>query len=201
MNNQQTLNRKKINMLVGTAVLAAIVIVLQTLASNIRVGPFTITLSLIPIIIGAVLYGPASGAILGGVFGLVVVIAVLLGADTGGALMMQINPFATVAICLLKSTIAGFLAGLVANKLANRGRLKLGVTLASILAPVCNTGLFILGTSVFFHDLLKKWAGGQSVVLYIFAGMVGFNFLVELLVGLILVPVILQIIKAVKRRR
>ncbi len=190
---------KKINTIVGTAVLAALIIVLQTIASNIQIGPFTITLSIVPIILGAVLYGPKSSTVLGGVFGLVVVFAVVTGADKGGALMLQENPVATIVLCMLKSTVAGFIAGIVANKLANKGKLNLGVMLASILAPVCNTGIFIIGTCTFFLDLLKSWSGGQGLVVYIFAGLVGVNFLIELIVGIILVPVILQIIKAVKK--
>ena len=51
--------------LVSTALLAAVIVVLQTVASGIRIGPFTPTLSLIPIIIGALLYGPLAGAFLG----------------------------------------------------------------------------------------------------------------------------------------
>ena len=191
-------HNKKIYTIVGTAVLAAIVIVLQTVASNIHVGPFTITLSIVPIILGAVLYGPKSSTILGAVFGLVVVFAVVTGADAGGAIMLQENPIATIVLCMLKSTVAGLVAGIVANKFAKMGKLNLGVILASILAPVCNTGIFIIGTCTFFLDLLKSWAGGQGLIIYIFAGLVGTNFLVELIVGIVLVPVILQIIKAVK---
>ena len=41
-------NKQNVKRLVGTAILAAIVIVLQTLVS-IPLGPFTITLTLIPI--------------------------------------------------------------------------------------------------------------------------------------------------------
>ncbi|MBR0386076.1 MAG: ECF transporter S component [Erysipelotrichaceae bacterium] len=53
---------------VGTALLGAIIVVLQTFASGIKIASFTPTLSLIPIIIGALVYGPVSGAVLGCVF-------------------------------------------------------------------------------------------------------------------------------------
>ena len=61
---------KKFNVqtLVGMGILTAIVIVLQGLASAIRFGPFSITLVLAPIIIGAALYGWKAGAWLGFVF-------------------------------------------------------------------------------------------------------------------------------------
>lgn len=198
--NYESTTKKKISAIVGTGVLAAIIIVLQTLAGSISVGPFTITLSIVPIIIGAVLYGPKSGTILGAVFGLIVVAAVISGTDVGGAMMFQQNPIVTVILCILKSTLAGFAAGMVASKFAKKSKLNFGVMLASILAPICNTGIFILGASIFFLDLLKSWAGSQDVIIYIFAGLVGVNFLIELAVGIILVPVVVHIIRAIRRR-
>ena len=58
--------------IVGTAVLVALIIVLQTIGSGIHFGPFTPTLSLVPIIIGAVLFGPVTGLGLGFVFSAIV---------------------------------------------------------------------------------------------------------------------------------
>ena len=60
--------------MVGIAVLAALVVVLQLLSSVIKIGTVSITLTLIPIVVGAAFYGPGAGAILGTVFGLVVYI-------------------------------------------------------------------------------------------------------------------------------
>ena len=45
----------------GMAILTAIVIVLQLLGSFIRFGPFSISLVLVPIVIGAALYGAWAG--------------------------------------------------------------------------------------------------------------------------------------------
>ena len=191
----------KVQKMVGTAVLAAIVVVLQTVASGIHVGPFTITLSLVPIIIGAIMFGELSGAILGAVFGIVVATAVVLGADQGGAIMFSQNPFATILICLLKSTVAGFVAGLISHKIASKN-LMLGVILAAIAAPVCNTGIFVLGLSTIFNDLLHTWAAGSgfgNAFVYIIVGLVGINFLIELLVDLILAPIIVSIVKTIRR--
>ena len=73
--------------MVGIAVLAALVVVLQLLSSVIKIGTVSITLTLIPIVVGAAFYGPGAGAILGTVFGLVVTINSATGADTGGNLV------------------------------------------------------------------------------------------------------------------
>ena len=61
----------KTQRLTGLALMTGIIIVLQIVASFIKFGPFTITLALAPIIIGAALYGAGAGAYLGGVFGVV----------------------------------------------------------------------------------------------------------------------------------
>ncbi len=187
--------------LAGTALLAALILVLQTVASGIRIGPFTITLSLIPMILGAILYGPGIGALLGLVFGLVVVAAVVGGADAGGALMLAENPWATVIICLLKSTLAGWVSGLIARRDRENNHLRRGVIKAAIAAPVCNTGTFVIGCLLFFRTLLESWAqaaGFSSLGVYVFTGLVGLNFLVELILDLILVPVILRVLQAVR---
>ena len=61
------MNRKPMNVhtLTGVAIFTAIVIVLQLLGSFVRFGPFSISLVLIPIVVGAALYGPGAGAWLG----------------------------------------------------------------------------------------------------------------------------------------
>ena len=73
---------EKTRRLTGLALLTAIVAVLQVVASFIKFGPFTITLALAPILIGAALYGPKAGAYLGGVFGLVVLMEAPCGTPT-----------------------------------------------------------------------------------------------------------------------
>ena len=64
-------NTKKI---AGVGLLSAIVVVLQLLGSFIHFGPFSISLVLIPIVVGASLYGALSGAWLGLVFGITVLL-------------------------------------------------------------------------------------------------------------------------------
>lgn len=191
--------RTKTQQMVGTAVLIALVVVLQVVASSIP-WPFSFkpTFALIPVIIGAILYGPATGALLGFVFGAVVTASVVSGADVGGAMMLAQNPVATVAICLGKSTIAGFVSGIVAHKLSSKNMTS-SVILAALLTPVCNTGVFVLGVSLFFLDLIQSWAGDQAVGSFIVFGLVGVNFLFEVLFDIILAPIIIRIIQAIKK--
>ena len=188
---------------VGTAVLVALIIVLQTIGSGIHFGPFTPTLSLVPIIIGAVLFGPVTGLGLGFVFSAIVLFSVISGADPGGAMMLTENPVATVLIVVIKGSLAGYAAGVVSSGLAKKN-LAIGVVLAAVVAPLTNTGLFCVGVLLFFKDLITSWgtgAGYDSIYAYILGGLIGINFLVELVIDLILVPVIVRVIIAVRKSK
>ncbi len=196
-------NRQFIQRLVGTAILAAVVIILQLVASGIKIGPFTITLSLVPIILGAILFGPVSGAVLGAVFGAIVCVSVVTGADPGGFLMFQQNPVLTLFLCLLKSTAAGAVAGWIWMILKKHNKPVLAVILSAVACPICNTGILCIGMLAFYNSLVTGWAiaeGFANAFAYVILGMVGLNFLVELAVNLILTPVILRVISAVKKR-
>jgi len=190
-----TSKTSKVQRLVGTAVLAAIIIVLQVFASGIRIGPFTPTLSLIPIIIGAIIYGPAAGALLGGVFGFIVVIAVISGSEPFSLLMFNQNPVVTVLTCLIKGAAAGFFAGLIYKALKKKKYLD--VISAAVIAPVTNTGIFCIAMLTVFKNLWIDGAEGQSPVAFLLATFVGVNFLFELLFDIVLIPVIMRIISAI----
>ena len=191
-------NKKMIQQLVGTAVLAALIVILQLVASGIKIGPFTITLSLVPIILGACLFGPAAGAFLGAVFGGMVCISVVTGADPGGYLMFLELPVLTLVLCMLKSTVAGLVAGLLSRFIKNR---DLSAILAAVACPICNTGILCIGILAFYNELVTGWAigaGFSNAIGYVILGMVGINFLVELAINLVLAPVILRILSIVK---
>ena len=192
-------SRKELNMkeristrtLVGTALLTAIVVVLQFLGAFIRFGPFSISLVLVPIVVGAALYGAGAGAWLGFVFGLVV----LLSGDA--AAFLVVNPLGTIVTVLVKGTMAGLCAGLVFKALEKRSS-TVAVIVAALTAPVVNTGLFLLGCLCFFMPTITEWgkaAGFENVGSYMIIGFVGLNFLVELLVNMVLSPVIVRLIK------
>lgn len=191
-------NKSMIQRLVGTAALAALIVILQLVASGIKIGPFTITLSLVPIILGACLFGPVSGAVLGAVFGGMVSIAVITGADPGGHLMFLQLPVLTIVLCILKSTVAGLVAGLIPKLIKND---IISAIVAAIVCPICNTGILCVGILAFYNDLVTSWAiagGFASAFGYVILGMVGINFLVELAINLVLAPVILRVLSAVK---
>lgn len=180
---------------VGLSLFAAIIVVLSVLGNFVRFGPFPITLALAPIIIGAAVYGSSAGALLGGVFGAVVLLSGILGWDGGTVmLLMGINPFGCILICTGKGILAGYLSGIVYRLIAKKSALG-GVITAGIVCPVVNTGLFIVGMLVFYGSTLQSWAGSQNVIYYAIFGLAGINFVVELLVNLVLSSGITTVIR------
>lgn len=190
--------------LTGLAILTAVVVVLQLLGSFIRFGTFSISLVLIPIVVGAALYGAYAGAWLGFVFSVVVLI-------TDSAAFMVVNPLGTVLTVLLKGTLAGFCAGLVYRLFSKTGvflvieskgkdvwRTDFGVAVAAVVCPVVNTGLFLVGCLLFFMPTINEWAAGAgfaSAGKFMIFGLVGANFLFELLFNIILSPLIVRLIE------
>lgn len=175
-----TFNTKKIT---SIGLLTALVIVLQLLSNYVSFGPANLNLSLFPIIVGAVLYGPGAGLFLGLVNGLIV----LLSPSTIG-IFMPLNPFGTVLICVLKSSIAGLLAGFV-NKLFKR-KLRLGALVSSIIVPTVNTGLFLVGFLLMYTSL----AGTSNPLTFALVTVIGWNFFLELFSNVALSYVVYRLV-------
>ena len=189
---------EKTRRLTGLALMTAIIVVLQVVASFVKFGPFSITLALAPIIIGAALYGAGAGAWLGAVFGVVVLIACVAGWDQGGNILFTANPLLTAALCIVKGAAAGFVSGLVFRGLSSRSPMGASI-IAGIVCPVVYTGIFCVGLAVFFYDTLVAWAGGSDLIYYIIFGLTGVNFVLELAINLVLSTVIVRVVGARKR--
>ena len=182
--------------LVELSVLTAIVVVLQLLGSFIHFGLFSVTLVLIPVVLGAALYGPLAGAWLGLVFG----VTVLLSGDA--APFLAINPAATVLVVLLKGAGAGFAAGLIYRLLAKKNT-WVAAFAAALLCPIANTGIFLIGGLLFFLPTLREWGEGlgyPNVGNYIIFGLVGGNFLFEVGVNLLLAPGLHRVLLLLEKR-
>ena len=190
--------KEKTIRLVSLGILSAIIIVLQVIATYFPTKPFAITLSLIPIIIGSALFDEKAGAFLGGVFSVVVITMCVIGADVGGAMVWNANPFMCVLVCMTKGVMAGYVSGLV-YRLLNKKSPIAATFVVGVSAPVVNTGIFILGLVLFFRPILSEWSGGSDMLYYIIFGLTGINFLVELGVNMILCPGIVKILEAIKK--
>lgn len=184
--------------MVGLGLFTAIVVVLQMLGQFIRFGPFQISLVLVPIVVGAAIYGCESGAWLGLVFALVV----LFNGDASA--FLAVNPLGTVITVVAKGVLAGYCSGLI-YKLLEKKNMYLAVVAAAVVCPVVNTGVFLIGCLLFFMKTVAEWASifgfGENVAAYMFLGLAGGNFLFELLTNIILSPVILRLINIGNKTR
>ncbi len=188
MNNSNSQLTKK---LVITAMLTALVVILQFVSMNLRFSMFSITLTLVPIVLGAALCGVSSGVWLGLVFGVIV----LATGDANSFLAVSVP--GTIITVLAKGALCGLLAGLVYKLLARYNK-YVAVVAAAIASPLANTGVFLLGCLVFFMPTITEWAAGlgfgDNVGQYMIVGLVGVNFLIELAINIVLSPVIVRIL-------
>ena len=192
---QATRTSKRTETLVLTAILTAIVGVLSYFGGFIKIGGLaSISLTLIPVVLGAALLGPKTGAWLGAVSGAIF----FLTPDA--AFWMSLHAFGTVLTVLLKGALAGLAAGLAYRLLAEKNR-YLAILAAAVVCPLVNTGLFLIGCLVFFFGAVTEMASaaGSSVFSYLIVVFVGLNFVFELALNLIVSPAILRLVDIGKR--
>ena len=187
----------KTEAMVLTALLTALVGVLSYFGGFIKIGGLaSISLTLIPVVLGATWISPATGAWLGGVS------AVVFFLTPDAAFWFNLSAFGTVVTVLVKGIAAGLVAGLVYRLLVKRGR-YLAVVASAVICPVVNTGIFLLGCLVFFVDTVKEMAGASdmSVFAFLLIVFVGLNFIFELLTNILLSPALVRVLELCKRKR
>lgn len=193
---QHLTSREKTEKLVLTALLTALVAVLAYFGGFIKIGGLaSISLTLIPVVLGSALLGPGVGAWLGGVAGAVF----FLTADAAFWLGLSIP--GTIITVMVKGVLSGLCAGLVFRAAEKLNR-YVAILLAAVVCPVVNTGIFLLGCLVFFMDAVVSMAAaeGMSLFAYLLIFFVGLNFVFELLSNLLLSPALLRVLTLRKDR-
>ena len=115
---------------------------------------------------------------------------------------LTINAAGTIVTVLLKGIASGAGAGLVYTLLKKFNR-YLATFVAALAAPVCNTGVFLIGCSLFFWDTISEWgaaAGFESAAAYVILSMVGVNFLVETGINAVLSPIIVRLVDVIEKQ-
>lgn len=190
----------KIKRMAAIALLMALVVVMQFISGLIpTVGGFSFSLVLIPIVLGAALYGPSAGAILGGTFSVIVYINCVTGVDAGGAMVFQANPVLCFLVVMAKGILAGMAAGAVYKLLSEKNR-YIAMLCAAIVCPVVNTGIFVVCMLLFFIDVLNAWADGGALFGYIMTALVLANFVPELIINIVFSPASTRIVQIVKKK-
>ncbi len=170
--------------MVRTALLTAIIFVMAfTPLGYFKTGGLSITLLPVPVIIGAIIMGPMTGALLGLAFGITSVIQ-CFGLEPFGTALMGINPVGTLLTCLLPRAAMGFLTGVIFAGLYRIDKKKLlSFAVTSLLGALMNTAFFMSFLVLFFYhtDFLQKIIAGMgtgSILSFVLA-FVGINGLIE----------------------
>ena len=189
-------NANQIHTLTLGAILTTLVIILQLMGTfTAFFGPFSTAVALIPIAIGAVMCGPAVGAWLGFVFGVVVL------ASGGAALFMGFDIPGTIITVLAKGTFCGLASGLVYKMLKNKNEF-IAAFVSAIVCPLVNTGIFLLGCAVFFLDNvidIASKAGSPETGMAVFVGFAMANFIIEIGSSAVFSPIIVRLIRIGKK--
>lgn len=196
MSNKK-IDRNKTVRLATAGILTAVVIVFQFIGASIKFGTFSVSLVLIPIVIGAALCGKGISTWLGLVFSVVV----LLSGDA--AAFLAIDPLGTVITVILKGSLAGFIGGF-AFEMLKKVNTYFAVIISAILVPLTNTGIFLIGCRLFFFDTIKEWAVGlgfENAFTYMIVGLVGVNFIFELVINIVLSPSVVGAVKTLSKKR
>ena len=176
----RTKNTTKI--IVGNALLIALTVVFTIISNYIPIVPgVTINLSLVTIALAAMIYGWKSGLLIGLVNGAIVMLS--------AGIFFAENPVATVFICLLKSGLAG-VASAILFKLISKKNEYVAVGVSSIIIPIVNTGLYVLGVYLFFSREFF-YAVLPSTL----------NCAIELLLSVFLTPAVYLILKTFNRKK
>lgn len=145
----------KIRYMVQMAVLVAILLVLEFTGIGMIKTPFLeFTIMQVPVIIGAIVLGPAAGGILGGVFGLLSFWE-CFGKSAFGATLLAINGFGTFMTCVPTRILMGVFCGLVFKALFRLDKTKgkfVAFGGASLAGSLLNTALFTGTLTLFFYQ-------------------------------------------------
>ncbi len=140
---------KKVNtrFLAQLALLIAIQVVMRVLGlGRVPIGPLNMSFLTLPIAIGAMLMGPLTGAILGGVFGLFSLWDAISGAGGMTSFFFQNNPVSTVILCVGMRILMGVCCGLIFKAVSklDRDEKTWSYFVGALSAPLLNT-IFFMG--------------------------------------------------------
>lgn len=128
------------------ALLAALLLVMNfTPLGYLQVGPLSMSLMSIPVAIGAMLMGPADGAILGGVFGATSFLQAVQGTSAMGAALFAYSPVGSFVVCFVARVLVGLCCGLVYQGMRKilPGKEKVCAAVGGFSAAFLNTVFFM----------------------------------------------------------
>ncbi len=144
---EKTTKRVDTRFLAQLALLIAIQIVMRLLGlGRVPIGPLNMSFLTLPIAIGAMLMGPLTGAILGGVFGLFSLWDAISGAGGMTTFFFQYSPVNTIILCVGMRVLMGVCCGLIFKLVSrlDRDEKTWSYFVGALSAPLLNT-IFFMG--------------------------------------------------------
>ncbi len=162
--------------------IALILLLAFTPLGYIKTLGLEITLIVVPVAVGAVVLGPAAGALLGFIFGLTSFIQ-CFGMSAFGTVLLGINPIGTFITCIVARTLMGWLTGLIFQGLRKLKWNTIATYIANLCCPLLNTLFFMSCIVIFFYntDYIQGFAqalGATNPFTFVLL-FVGVNGLVE----------------------
>lgn len=157
MKNKHLLAMVKLAMLV-----ALLMIFCFTSIGFLKIGIVEITFNMIPVVIGAIVIGPAAGAFLGALFG-AASFWQCFGQSTFGTLLFGVNPFFTVLICFVPRILAGLLPGLIFRAMTKKKDNIAAYFVSAAVGSLTNTVLFVGGFCLLFKDTMLGMASDNGL--------------------------------------
>lgn len=157
MKNKHLLAMVKLAMLV-----ALLMIFCFTPIGFLKIGIVEITFNMIPVVIGAIVIGPAAGAFLGALFG-AASFWQCFGQSTFGTLLFGVNPFFTVLICFVPRILAGLLPGLIFRAMTKKKDNIAAYFVSAAVGSLTNTVLFVGGFCLLFKDTMLGMASDNRL--------------------------------------
>lgn len=157
MKNKHLLAMVKLAMLV-----ALLMIFCFTPIGFLKIGIVEITFNMIPVVIGAIVIGPAAGAFLGALFG-AASFWQCFGQSTFGTLLFGVNPFFTLLICFVPRILAGLLPGLIFRAMTKKKDNITAYFVSAAVGSLTNTVLFVGGFCLLFKDTMLGMASDNGL--------------------------------------
>lgn len=170
------------------------IIIMQNLVpflGNIPLGPLSITLMHITVIVAAIVLGPKPGMIIGLVWGLITFIRAFVWPTSPLAAICFTNPLISVLPRVLVGVVAGY--GYLALK--NHLEDKVAMMIAAGAGSVTNTFLVLGQIYLFYHNQAPQlYAVNVKELLPYLMGVVGTNGIPEMIAAMITVPLIASVL-------
>lgn len=181
---RQKLRRNTLLALFGTIV---IVQNLVPILGNIPIGPLSITLIHITVIVAAIVLGPVQGMIVGGIWGMITFIRAFIWPTSPLAVICFTNPLISVLPRILVGAVAGY-GFLWMKKHVSKRK---SMVIAAMAGSMTNTLLVLGQIYLFYHNQAPRlYAVDVRQLLPYLLGVVGTNGIPEMLLAAVTVPLI-----------